>query len=84
MLAEQIAAIDPERLSHLVGHLSQPEMADVDHALQVVSSTALNNHRDHSHQQYLSDSKNPRGYCNHGPNGLTCPVGVARVPSDLH
>ena len=31
------------------------------------------------HQQYLSDSKNPYGYCNHGPNGLTCPVGVARV-----
>jgi hypothetical protein len=31
------------------------------------------------HQQYLSDAKNPNGY-NHGPNGLTCPVGVARVP----
>jgi peptide-methionine (S)-S-oxide reductase len=31
------------------------------------------------HQQYLSDRKNPNGYCNHGPNGLTCPVGVARV-----
>ncbi len=39
---------------------------------------------DHQHQHYLSDSKNPNGYCNHGPNGLTCPVGVARVPSDLH
>ena len=25
------------------------------------------------HQQYLSDAKNPNGYCNHGPNGLTCP-----------
>lgn len=36
------------------------------------------------HQQYLSSQKNPNGYCNHGPNGLTCPVGVARVPSDLH
>ena len=32
------------------------------------------------HQQYLSNSKNPNGYCNHGPNGLTCPVGVARTP----
>jgi peptide-methionine (S)-S-oxide reductase len=31
------------------------------------------------HQQYLSDAKNPYGYCNHGPNGMTCPVGVARV-----
>lgn len=26
------------------------------------------------HQQYLA--KNPRGYCNHGPNGFTCPVGL--------
>jgi peptide-methionine (S)-S-oxide reductase len=28
------------------------------------------------HQQYLH--KNPAGYCNHGPNGLTCPVGLLR------
>ena len=27
------------------------------------------------HQQYLH--KNPGGYRNHGPNGMTCPVGVA-------
>lgn len=34
------------------------------------------------HQQYLH--KNPGGYCNHGPNGLSCPVGLVRqdaVPS---
>lgn len=34
------------------------------------------------HQQYLD--KNPNGYCNHGPNGMTCPIGVLRqdeVPS---
>ncbi|HEY3501420.1 MAG TPA: peptide-methionine (S)-S-oxide reductase MsrA [Actinocatenispora sp.] len=31
------------------------------------------------HQQYLSDAKNPYGYCNHGPNGLSCPIGVART-----
>jgi peptide-methionine (S)-S-oxide reductase len=31
------------------------------------------------HQQYLSSQKNPYGYCNHGPNGMTCPVGVART-----
>ncbi|MGL5866114.1 MAG: peptide-methionine (S)-S-oxide reductase MsrA [Dermatophilaceae bacterium] len=30
------------------------------------------------HQQYLH--KNPGGYCNHGPNGLTCPTGVANLP----
>jgi peptide-methionine (S)-S-oxide reductase len=31
------------------------------------------------HQQYLSDAKNPGGYCNHGPNGMTCPIGVAKT-----
>ncbi|MFB9237292.1 peptide-methionine (S)-S-oxide reductase MsrA [Plantactinospora siamensis] len=31
------------------------------------------------HQQYLAPSKNPDGYCNHGPNGMSCPVGVART-----
>ncbi|WP_239393768.1 peptide-methionine (S)-S-oxide reductase MsrA [Frankia sp. CiP3] len=29
------------------------------------------------HQQYLSDSKNPNGYCGLGGTGLSCPVGVA-------
>jgi len=28
------------------------------------------------HQQYLY--KNPGGYCNHGPNGMTCPVGILK------
>jgi len=28
------------------------------------------------HQQYLH--RNPGGYCNHGPNGLSCPIGIAR------
>ncbi|MGH8792051.1 MAG: peptide-methionine (S)-S-oxide reductase MsrA [Stackebrandtia sp.] len=27
------------------------------------------------HQQYLH--KNPNGYCAHGPNGMSCPIGVA-------
>jgi peptide-methionine (S)-S-oxide reductase len=31
------------------------------------------------HQQYLSDAKNPGGYCNHGPNGMSCPIGVAKI-----
>ncbi len=31
------------------------------------------------HQQYLSDAKNPGGYCNHGPNGMTCPIGIAKT-----
>jgi peptide-methionine (S)-S-oxide reductase len=37
--------------------------------------------RDCYHQQYLSDSENPNGYCNHGPNGLSCPIGIGNMPS---
>jgi peptide-methionine (S)-S-oxide reductase len=29
------------------------------------------------HQQYLH--KNPNGYCGIGPNGMTCPIGVAKA-----
>jgi mRNA interferase MazF len=36
VLAEQTAAIDPERLGHLVGHLTQREMFAVDAALRTV------------------------------------------------
>jgi hypothetical protein len=32
-------------------------------------------HQYHWHQQYLE--KNPNGYCGIGPNGMTCPIGVA-------
>jgi peptide-methionine (S)-S-oxide reductase len=33
------------------------------------------------HQQYLAPTKNPDGYCTHGPTGMTCPIGVARTGS---
>ncbi|AYD90367.1 peptide-methionine (S)-S-oxide reductase MsrA [Actinomyces lilanjuaniae] len=33
------------------------------------------------HQGYLH--KNPGGYCNHGPHGVTCPVGVANLPAQV-
>ena len=33
------------------------------------------------HQGYLA--KNPDGYCNHGPNGVTCPVGVIDLPAQV-
>ncbi|MEV0407725.1 hypothetical protein [Actinoallomurus sp. NPDC050550] len=32
---------------------------------------------DRFHQRYLSDAKNPNGYCGVGGTGLSCPVGVA-------
>ncbi len=31
------------------------------------------------HQQYLSDTKNPNGYCGLGGTGVACPMGVARA-----
>jgi peptide-methionine (S)-S-oxide reductase len=31
------------------------------------------------HQQYLSSTKNPHGYCGVGGTGVSCPVGVARA-----
>jgi peptide-methionine (S)-S-oxide reductase len=31
------------------------------------------------HQQYLSDNKNPNGYCGISGTGLSCPIGVARA-----
>jgi peptide-methionine (S)-S-oxide reductase len=31
------------------------------------------------HQQYLSDNKNPNGYCGLGGTGVSCPVGVAKA-----
>jgi peptide-methionine (S)-S-oxide reductase len=31
------------------------------------------------HQQYLSDSKNPDGYCGIAGTGLSCPIGVAKA-----
>ncbi|WP_433176673.1 peptide-methionine (S)-S-oxide reductase MsrA [Actinoallomurus sp. CA-150999] len=31
------------------------------------------------HQQYLSDAKNPNGYCGVGGTGVSCPVGIARA-----
>ena len=36
VLVEQTAAIDPERLGYLVGHLTSREMSTVDEALRVV------------------------------------------------
>jgi len=31
------------------------------------------------HQQYLSDAKNPYGYCPDHGTGVSCPIGVVRA-----
>jgi len=33
------------------------------------------------HQQYLSDAKNPHGYCGLGGTGVSCPIGVVGADS---
>lgn len=39
--------------------------------------------RHYYHQQYLSDAKNPNGYCGIGGTGVTCPIGTGVTPSDV-
>ncbi len=34
------------------------------------------------HQQYLSDAKNPNGYCGIGGTGVACPIGTGVTPGD--
>jgi mRNA interferase MazF len=36
VLVEQVTAVDPERLGHLVGHLSDREMTNVDAAIRTI------------------------------------------------
>jgi peptide-methionine (S)-S-oxide reductase len=35
------------------------------------------------HQQYLSDNKNPNGYCPDHGTGISCPVGVVKASGPL-
>jgi peptide-methionine (S)-S-oxide reductase len=46
---------------------------------EIAPLTAFYFAEDH-HQQYLSDAKNPNGYCGIGGTGASCPIGV--VTSD--
>jgi hypothetical protein len=36
----------------------------------------IGSNADHSHQQYLLDSKNPNGHCNQGPNTVADLIGA--------
>jgi hypothetical protein len=53
---------------------TDPRVGDHRHRSRIVNSPPSGRYY---HQQYLSDVKNPYGYCNHGPNG--CPIGVAKT-----
>ncbi len=60
-----------------------PVVAEAGHGAITTQITPLTDfyYAEDYHQQYLSDAKNPYGYCNHGPNGMSCPIGVASTGS---
>ena len=49
---------------------------DITTEMQTADAAGAFYYAEDYHQQYLH--KNPGGYCNHGPNGMTCPVGLLR------
>ena len=61
------------------GVLTQAGRGDITTTLASADEAGAFWYAEDYHQQYLH--KNPNGYCNHGPNGLTCPVGVANLPA---
>jgi hypothetical protein len=42
-------------------------------------ATAGSNGSERYHQQYLSDAKNPYGYCPDHGTGVSCPIGVVKA-----
>ncbi|MFN8097151.1 MAG: peptide-methionine (S)-S-oxide reductase MsrA [Dermatophilaceae bacterium] len=61
------------------GELTRHGFGDISTQLASTSEVGRFWYAEDYHQQYLH--KNPAGYCNHGPNGLSCPVGVANLPA---
>ena len=59
----------------------QPVVTDAGHGQITTEIAPLGTYfyAEDYHQQYLSDAKNPYGYCNHGPNGMSCPIGVGKL-----
>lgn len=56
--------------------LTQHQHGAISTELAAADSVGVFYYAETEHQQYLH--KHPGGYCNHGPNGLTCPVGIVR------
>jgi peptide-methionine (S)-S-oxide reductase len=61
------------------GELTRVGAGEISTVIQPAAEAGTFWYAEDYHQQYLH--KNPTGYCNHGPNGLTCPVGVANLPA---
>lgn len=72
---EQKAAVD--ETAHAFGEeLARHGLPPISTELRPAAEVGTFWYAEDYHQQYLH--KNPGGYCNHGPNGLTCQVGVLR------
>ena len=56
--------------------LQRNRFGDITTGMQSAEAAGTFYYAEGYHQQYLH--KNPGGYCNHGPNGMTCPVGLVR------
>jgi peptide-methionine (S)-S-oxide reductase len=72
---EQQAAAEESRIAYQK-KLSEAGYAEI--TTQIVPAAPFYFAEDY-HQQYLSDAKNPNGYCGLGGTGVSCPVGVARA-----
>ena len=56
--------------------LQRNRFGDITTGMQPADEAGAFYYAEGYHQQYLH--KNPGGYCNHGPNGMTCPVGLVK------
>ena len=56
--------------------LQHHSLGDITTQIQSAEAAGAFYYAEGYHQQYLH--KNPGGYCNHGPNGMTCPIGLVR------
>src|SRR5690625_24095 len=70
---EQLVRASREAFNAVV---RQHGLGEITTELRPASEAGIFYYAEGFHQQYLD--KNPAGYCNHGPNGMTCPVGVLR------
>jgi peptide-methionine (S)-S-oxide reductase len=73
--AEQQAAAEESRVAYQK-KLSEAGYGEI--TTEIVPASEFYFAEDY-HQQYLSSTKNPNGYCGGGGTGVSCPVGVARA-----
>jgi peptide-methionine (S)-S-oxide reductase len=71
---QEVAALTTREAFQLV--LKENGFGDITTEIRSAEDAGAFYYAEGYHQQYLH--KNPGGYCNHGPNGMTCPVGILK------